>query len=229
VVRGRADACQPGAELGVARQLVLGQPRVAEDHAEQVVEVVGDAAGQAPQALQPLALADAVLQLAALGFAAAGLGHIARRADDAKLAGHVGRPGLASHLQLTLPTVPGAQRDLAHALADRLGRLDGSGQVAARALGQEVEPAASFQGLGLRTGDAPEGAGAPLEGELQVAVQAEREAEVRRQLRDRPVALLAAPEGCVGFAELGSAQRNAALQVVPGAQQGAPGRLRGRV
>ena len=64
---GVPDLQQVGAQRGVARQVERRQLRGAVDHGQQVVEVVGDAAGEPPDALHLLRLAELLFELALVG------------------------------------------------------------------------------------------------------------------------------------------------------------------
>jgi hypothetical protein len=72
----------------------LHELRVAEDRLQQVVEVVGDAAGQLPDGLEPLRLVQALLELLALLASTNRGGDVtapARRAEDLAVAVAQGR------------------------------------------------------------------------------------------------------------------------------------------
>jgi hypothetical protein len=62
-VGGAADLLDVLADRALVRQLALGEPDAGQDHREQVVEVVGDAARELADALQPLRLGQALLEL----------------------------------------------------------------------------------------------------------------------------------------------------------------------
>ena len=59
-------------------QLVAGERDAGQDHRQQVVEVVGDAAGELADALQALGLREALLELGAVALGAAAVGEVRR-------------------------------------------------------------------------------------------------------------------------------------------------------
>jgi hypothetical protein len=62
---GLDDRVAVGADLRVVGRALPQQARVAENDGEEIVEIVGDAAGKGPQAFQPLRLAQAGVELPA--------------------------------------------------------------------------------------------------------------------------------------------------------------------
>jgi hypothetical protein len=71
-----ADLLEALLGVGVVGDLLLQVVRVVQDHREQVVEVVGHAAGQLAHGLEPLRLVQLHLQLLALALGVHVLGHV---------------------------------------------------------------------------------------------------------------------------------------------------------
>jgi hypothetical protein len=81
-IGGAADLLDVVAHRVVGGQLARGEADAGEDHRQQVVEVVRDPARELADALQPLGLREAVLELGALLGAAAALGDVGGDRDD---------------------------------------------------------------------------------------------------------------------------------------------------
>ena len=121
-VGGAADLLDVVAHGVVGRELALGEADAGEDHRQQVVEVVRDAAGELADALQALGLGQALLELGApLGVAAA-LGDVGGdRADRVELAVGVAQRELDDE---EAQLVPVAVRHAGDHLADLAGGQD---------------------------------------------------------------------------------------------------------
>ena len=81
----RADAPQSALCL-LGEVGALEQRHIAEDHGQQVVEVVRDSTGQYAEAVEALHLVHLVFELTALFLAPARLGHVASHRDEAQRA-----------------------------------------------------------------------------------------------------------------------------------------------
>ena len=113
--RGLLDLVQIGQGRALRRELHRPQIRVAQDGGEQVVEVVGDAAGQDAETLQLLGLAQGLLRLLPLsdvrpdGHELHGYTALAQEGNDGGVHPVVA-PVLCTVLDLTLPDLSGLDR-----------------------------------------------------------------------------------------------------------------------
>ena len=79
---GLADLLQIGEERIVRGDLIHGHLRMAQDDAEHVVEIVGDAAGEAADGFHLLGLEELILELGPFVFGLPAFGDVARHPQD---------------------------------------------------------------------------------------------------------------------------------------------------
>ncbi len=198
---GAADLVDVLADRRVLVELVARERDAGEDHRQQIVEVVGDTAGELADALQALCLSEAVLELGAVALGAATVGQVRRdRADRGDVTVGVEQRELDEQQLVFLAGAGGAQRQLG------LARLAGAHDLALEVVVGRIDP---IERQRLGGGAAQDGVRLDTDRVLEAAVD-EQEAlarvldgdQRRRVVDDRLQPLLAGAALGLGAAAL---------------------------